>query len=188
MRMGMHLLIRSGKNLESPLNTVLKNKKAIYILLPLNLFIWVFFVYRFYSAFHEPDLPASAEASVSKSGDLSDSGSYVLSMDYKDPFLKDLKPRFNTLSEKDKLLSSSKNMKNSRSGSKVPALPKQLPEIKYLGTIKNNISGLSTALVSINGESKLVKQNESIGGIVFKSFNKDSLVAKFGKDRIVARK
>ena len=68
------------------------------------------------------------------------------------------------------------------------APPKQLPDVKYLGLIKNNTSGLSTALVSVNGQSKLIKQNQTIDGIIFKTFNQDSLVAKWGRERIVVRK
>jgi len=166
---------------------MLKNKKVVYLLVPLNLLIWGFFGYRIYSAFTETDLAITGkELQGSKIVIVKDSVSYKLAMDYQDPFLKDMK--------KEVYSNSSGNnaetiIKKAPPVKPAPVIvPKQIPEIKYLGLIKNNSSGLSTALVSVNGQSKLIKQNEAMDGIVFKSFNKDSLVAKWGKERIVARK
>lgn len=166
---------------------MLKNKKAIYILIPVNLLVWGFLAFKIYSALNETDAGlANAKTTTLKVHSLTDSVTYKLVMDYKDPFLKDVKP--------DRQLQNSQPVSNAQVQPKstppkpAPVIPKQLPEVKYLGLIKNNTSGLSTALVSVNGQSRLIKQNESVDGIVFKSFNKDSLVAKWGKERIVARK
>ncbi len=169
---------------------MLKNKKAIYLLIPLNLFIWGFFVYRFYSAFTEAEVPLSSSGAVSvKIADLKDSISYTLKLDYKDPFLKESKKEH--LSEQSHYngINTDRQPKKPMQV-KTPVIPvvKQLPEIKYLGLIKNSSSGLATALISVNGQSRLIKQNDAVDGIVFKSFNRDSLVAKYGKERIVARK
>jgi len=165
---------------------MLKNKKAIYLLIPLNLFIWGFFIYRFYSAFSETDQPITkSETRITKAFELKDTLTYKLLLDYKDPFLKE---QLHTESNFAASQAEPKTKKQSPAKEPVIIIPKQLPDIKYLGLIKNNTSGQSTALVSVNGQSKLIKQNESIDGIVFKSFSKDSLVAKWGKERIVARK
>lgn len=165
---------------------MLKNKKAVYLLIPLNILIWGFFIYRFYTAYAESDLPATLpETKALKLEELKDSAAYRLNLNYKDPFLKETaKDRhyYNPSPKNEQLLKKT-------IPAKTPTLiPKQVPEVKYLGLIKNNSSGLVTALVSVNGQSKLIKQNETFDGIVFKSFNKDSLVAKWGKERIVVRK
>lgn len=168
---------------------MLKNKKAVYILIPLNLLIWGFFVYRFYTAYADSDMPLSATTSqVIKLENLKDSTAYQLKLDYKDPFLKDVKRESNLNSNGSGHYTDQQPKKTAPPKPQVNIPPKQLPEVKYLGLIKNTSSGQTTALVSVNGQSKLIKQNESVDGIVFKSFNKDSLVAKWGKERIVARK
>lgn len=168
---------------------MLKNKKAVYILIPLNVLIWGFFVYRFYTAYADSDLPPSTTTlQVIKMENLKDSATYQLKLDYKDPFLKDVKRESTIHTNGGGRLTDQQSKKTAPPKVQVNIPPKQLPEVKYLGLIKNTSSGQTTALVSVNGQSKLIKQNESVDGIVFKSFNKDSLVAKWGKERIVARK
>jgi hypothetical protein len=67
---------------------MLKNKKAIYLLIPLNVFIWGYFVYRFYAAFTDGDLPpATPPVQVARVSELKDSLLYKLDLRYKDPFL-----------------------------------------------------------------------------------------------------
>jgi hypothetical protein len=165
---------------------MLKNKKTLYILIPVNILVWGFFVYRFYSAFTESNVPLSpVQTKAIKVLELKDSVTYKLSMDYKDPFLKDSKREYvrnySNVGQQPKKVVQVKTPT-------VVIPPKQLPDVKYLGLIKNNSSGLTTALVSVNGQSKLIKQNEVIDGITFKTFNQDSLVAKWGRERIVVRK
>ncbi|WP_317897772.1 hypothetical protein [Aurantibacillus circumpalustris] len=165
---------------------MLKNKKTLYILIPVNILVWGFFVYRFYTAFTDSDvsIPIVQSKEIKVLG-LKDSIAYKLSMDYKDPFLKESKREYVHN------YSNSGNQPKKPAPVKTPSIapaPKVLPDVKYLGLIKNNTSGMATALVSVNGQSKLIKQNESIDGIIFKTFNQDSLVAKWGRERIVVRK
>ncbi len=117
-----------------------------------------------------------------------DSVTYSLTLDYKDPFLKDVKKEYPSGQTSTNGIAQQEQKKNPVIKPIPNVPPKQLPEVKYLGLVKNTSSGMSAALVSVNGQSKLIKPNENVDGVVFKSFNKDSLVAKWGKERIVARK
>jgi hypothetical protein len=163
-----------------------KSKKGVYILIPLNVLIWGFFIYRFYSAYADSDLPvvAPGERSLKLEG-LKDSIAYKLNLKYKDPFLKETVKDHRSYSPS---LAGDQSQKKSVPVRTPTPVIKQLPEVRYLGLIKNNSSGITTALVSVNGQSKLIRQNETFDGIIFKSFNKDSLVARWGKERIVVRK
>jgi hypothetical protein len=167
-----------------------KNKKAVYILIPLNIAIWGYFGYRFYSMYNGSD-PAIVNENVAAITlkEMTDSVCYKLSLDYTDPFLKH--------SEKQKsYYSSNSNVTAQKRIEKVKVVktatvaipPKPRPDIKYLGLVKNSTSGTATALVSLNGQSKLIKANDILEGITFKSFSKDSLIAKSGKETIVVRK
>lgn len=166
---------------------MLKNKKALYILIPLNILIWGFFVYRIFLAYNREE-PLQANDKMSSLGtDFSkDSVNYSLTLTYQDPFLKKNVHTFQKTN-----LAPEEPVKQKKAVDAIknpPAPPKNLPEIKYVGLIKNTSSGASTALVSVNGQSKLVKQNETLEGIQFKTFTRDSLVAKFGKDKIVVKR
>ncbi len=168
---------------------MLKNKKAIYILIPLNIFIWGFFVYRIYLAYNQFDAPHTVDKNnLSTSVIEKDSVCYQLKLNYKDPFLKNTIKAFvkqNYITQDVKLATQKTKNDNVKNANVVP---KNAPDIKYMGLIKNTNSGKSAALVSINGQSRLVKQNELVEGILFKWFTKDSLVAKYGNDKIVVSK
>jgi hypothetical protein len=168
---------------------MLRNKKAIYLLIPVNVLIWGFFIYRFYTAFNESDVPVSESGLRSSVPvELKDSTAYLLNLEYKDPFLKATSLVFSQGSVREASPQNTAVKKQTPERPKAEPVAKQQPDIKYLGLIKNTSSGLSAALVSVNGQSRLIKQSESVDGIVFKTLSRDSLVARWGKERIVVRK
>lgn len=167
---------------------MLKGKKSIYILIPLNILIWSFFVYRFYSLYNENDIPlADLTKNEIKFENDGDSADYKLMLSYKDPFLK-------------KEPNDRGHKQGSVSTGKVPAekvqspVKKQkepdklLPDIKYLGLVKNSANGTVTAIVSINGSSKLIRQDETVNGLCFKNFTNDNLTVLWNKEKILISK
>lgn len=165
---------------------MLKGKKAIYVLVPLNIAIWSFFIYRFYSAYHDGDIPEiETQVSVVKPIIESDTSVYVLNLQYDDPFLKGIVSKKPILAKKE-------NKANVKTPSVVKIVKEPvkvaIPEIKYLGLVKNNTTGLATAIVSINGQSRIVKQNELLEGIQIKSFDSNELIAYFGKEKVTIKK
>ncbi|MDO8999669.1 MAG: hypothetical protein Q7W45_07890 [Bacteroidota bacterium] len=167
---------------------MLKNKKAIYILIPLNIFIWCYLGYSIYSGLKEDELPElSNNRSAIKLDELEDSVSYKLALNYSDPFLRE--------GEK------SRGHASTNSGNNNSAAPKNNPvktpsvaivkaqtEIKYLGLVKNNSTGISTALVTINGKSHLVKKGDVVEGISIKNISNESIELKEGKKSLVISK
>jgi type II secretory pathway component PulC len=164
---------------------MLKNKKAIYILIPLNIFIWCYLGYSIYSGLQEDDLPEiSNNRSTIKLDELKDSVAYKLSLNYKDPFLRE--------GEKSRVYSSNGSGNNNPDHNPVPknipvktpsvaAIAKPQTEIKYLGLVKNNTTGNSTALLTINGKSYLVKKGDVVEGISIKNISNESVELKEGK-------
>jgi hypothetical protein len=166
---------------------MLKNKKIIYLLIPLNIFVWGFFVYRFYTAYNEIDeVPQKEIMPGFNRAELKDSISYKLNFTYKDPFLKEsfISSSHHDQSSAESPVTSMKPI----SPTQITTSAKQLPDIKYMGLIKNTNTGAVTALISLNGQSKIIKLNDVIEGISFKAFTRDSLVARWGKERLVLRK
>src|ERR1041385_5081225 len=141
---------------------MLKGKKGIYLLIPLNVFIWGFFIYRFYTAYHESDQEIATEPKMENIGSpVRDSAEYKLSLAYDDPFLKK-----GSASEaytfKGNEISKKQEDKNIVKPKIKQETVKLMPDIKYLGLVKNSTSGSVTAIVTINGSSKLIKQDEMI--------------------------
>ena len=163
---------------------MLKNKKAIYILIPLNIAIWCYLGYSIYSGLKEEELPEFSESTqVIKLDELKDTITYHLALNYSDPFLRE--------GEKNKSHSTSNSTNNSNSNNNTPknvpvktpsvAVVKIQADIKYLGLVKNNSTGISTALLSINGKSHLVKKGDVIEGISVKNISNDAIELKEGK-------
>ncbi|GET34227.1 hypothetical protein PbJCM13498_30900 [Prolixibacter bellariivorans] len=68
---------------------MLKNKKLVYLLLPLVLLIWGLIFYRIYTNLHGKQVNSSFRKQVTKEIDVSDNEEKPkLSLNYPDPFLK----------------------------------------------------------------------------------------------------
>jgi hypothetical protein len=84
------------------------------------------------------------------------------------------------------------------SANKTPSKPKTVPvhtitpikppDIKFLGMVKNTSSGQVMGLISLNGNSHIVKPREILEGVTFNSITKDSAVVQFAKQKLVIRK
>ena len=164
-----------------------KGKKAIYILIPINIAVWGFFIYRFYTAYNEVDEPQTTEKTTNfKLDELKDSISYQLALNYKDPFLKDVeKPKYHS-NGNNNTTANNQNASNLKNVVKTPTIVTAKPatDIKYLGLVKNNTTGTTTALLYINGQSHLVKNGDVINGIVVKNISNTSVVLKEGKNTL----
>ena len=170
-----------------------KGKRGLYILIPLNIAIWGFFIYRFYTAYNETGEPETTEKIADfKIEELKDSIHYQLALNYKDPFLKDVeKPKYNSNpSSTNNSSSNNQNIAKVKNVVKTPtvAVVKPLTDIKYLGLVKNNTTGQTTALVSINGKSHLVKKGDVVDGIIVKNISNEMIELVEGKNTLSVSK
>ena len=171
---------------------MLKNKKAIYLLIPLNLLVWGFFTYRIYSAFGEEKLVASSilEPNILNKGHDAIKKQHKFDLSYLDPFLKtDVKQKYHGSQGDTKNDYVKQHYKEQFPVSSVALRTEnKRPEIKYLGLIKNSSTGIAHAIISLNGQSIIVKKGQVSDGITFKQFTRDSMVAKWGKELVVIKK
>jgi hypothetical protein len=167
---------------------MLKGKKGIYILIPLNVLIWGFFIYRFISIYNEGEISVDNGMRMAVNVETTvDSVSYKLNLAYSDPFLRD-QPKIRT-----KALTSSQTLNVKRNKvAEIVKLPKEnektLPDIKYLGLVKNNANGTVTAIITINGSSKLIRQDDIIDGMCFKNFTTENLTVLRNKEKLIISK
>jgi hypothetical protein len=166
-----------------------KGKKGLYILIPLNILIWGYFAYRFYSLYNPDEEPIKNDAGVSaKPDDIKDSSIYKLQLTYDDPFLK-TEPKEKIVRFNTKVTPKVSDKTKETVHKKLKEEPeKDRPIIKYLGLVKNNTNGFATAIVSINGSSKLIKQDETIDGMRFKEFTNENLTVVWKKEKILITK
>lgn len=165
---------------------MLKNKKLVYLLLPLNVLIWGYFIYQIFSVVGaDDDVTGDIGYTSPKIVLKEDSIAYKLQLNYKDPFLKDVKrtyaPRRNEAATKDPVL-------NKPAIVRKETAPPPKNDIRFLGLIKNNKTGVVTGLLNVNGQSMMVKVNDVVNGFSVKSITRDSILFKKGKERMVVRK
>lgn len=166
---------------------MLKSKGAIYVLIPVNILVWGFFIYRFYTAYNEGEVEVEeSKMQVIKLDELKDSVDYKLSLNYKDPFLREGEKR------KEHSSNTSKNINPVQKEKvvKTPtvSVPKVQADIKYFGLVKNNTTGIATALISINGQTHLVKKGDVIVGIIVKNISNENVELKEGKSTQIINK
>ncbi len=151
----------------------MKDKKTVYILIPVVLLIWGIIFYRIYGffnggnnqAFHTPQLVITDSAEL-----LNDS--FNIHADYRDPFL-------------DKAIKKQISGSGTTVAKPVKPVPTSSPwpAIVYGGIIKNQKSNKQLALIQINGQSNMMKAGEEANGVQLLKVFKDSIEVKFGKEK-----
>lgn len=156
----------------------------------INLAVWGYVFYKVYGALQGDDETdfAMDQAGIKKIEPVVKGDSIRLLLNYEDPFLKHGN------------FSSGKARPAAATPIKSPALPQPVvkavvtptavpsTDIKYLGLIKSSTGGAMTALLSVNGKSSFVKQNESIEGFVVKEISAESILLIKGKEKLFIRK
>lgn len=168
-------------------------KAKLYLLIIINLIAWGYVGYKVYSALQGDDDLELDRAMVSynkiTSGEKTDSVNLILN--YNDPFLKNgnfSSQKHNSHSYNNKTIAS-KTKHQYASVIKTPTLSVQPTiDIKYIGLVKNNTSGLQTALLSVNGKSVFVKVNDNVEGFLIKQISNESVLLTKGKEKLVIKK
>lgn len=156
----------------------MKNKKLLYVLIPAVIFIWGAIIYKVVIGLSGSDGNSFQEIKMTeiKSNEVSND-TFSINPTYRDPF-------------------SGKRVKNSNpiSGSFTNQLnantspQTKWPEIIYGGIVKNQKSNKQLVLVQINGQSNIMKAEETFNNIEVTKVFKDSIEVKFGKEKKFIKK
>jgi hypothetical protein len=160
----------------------MKNKKVIYILLPLVILIWGTILYRILKNI-APEESVSSGKSYIPSLETARADTFSLIADYPDPFL------------------SRTSAPAPEPQSIAPLQPREpvikpepvkpvitWPSVKYSGIIRNIKNDRQLGVLQINGKDHLVSQNQSIGGIEVLQVYKDSVLLLYSGEKKVFRK
>jgi type II secretory pathway component PulC len=155
----------------------MKNKKLLYLLVPLTLFVWGLIIYRVFVGTKDNSfVPVRLNESKVKT-DFSAPDTFSISTHYRDPFFDEPVVV--------KKVASSGNVKKTEVIA-VPALP--WPVLTYGGIIENNKSKKRAVLISINGQDAIVNVGETINDIKILRADKASIRVKYkGEEREIAK-
>ncbi|MBL7937524.1 MAG: hypothetical protein JNM51_17090 [Bacteroidia bacterium] len=160
----------------------------------INLLAWGYVGYRIYTALQgDDDLDMNFQKTeIKKIEEAKKEDSLFLSLNYPDPFLKG-----GNFSKERKSGSKQSNNQILNSQSKTPVLqlkpkaPEPAPvtlDVRYIGLVKNNDKGTTTAMITINGKSYFVKQNDIIESLLIQEISPNTLKIKKGKELLVITK
>lgn len=174
----------------------MSKKAKLYLLVVINLIAWGYVGYKVYKALEgDEDIELSNKGiSYNKIKTEEKTDSVKLILNYTDPFLKNGNfnyERKNTSSNTFKN-QNTQTKSNPASNNVVKTTPtptiQPTVDIKYLGLVKNNTTGIQTALISVNGKSMFVKLKDIVEGYTISEISSESILAKKGKEKIYFRK
>jgi len=155
----------------------MKNKKLIYVLIPLVLFVWGVIIYRVFNTINNNESPQLMNKPIAIADERKEflNDTFSLRLNYRDPFLGKLLKTVTTAggNKKKELL-------------KTPLKTEAAivwPVIVYGGVIKNQNSNKLWGFVQINGQVNIVKEGDVINEIQVKKIMKDSIEVQFGKQK-----
>lgn len=145
----------------------MKNKKSIYILLPLVLFIWGTVMYQFFSFSSSEDVPTVTSNGISlKPIKISKRDSVAINTNYRDPFL-------------GKMYSTEivKRPKKKAAPKKVETLV--WPIIKYKGIVSDTKEKSRIFMLVINNQTHLMKKGQTENEVYLKEGDRESVYVKY---------
>lgn len=159
---------------------MLKGKKSIYVLLPVNLLVWGFIGWKIFAAFQGEDVPAPSDLPTAVHVlNKEDTVQQTLALNYPDPFLKQEPQRKNRSTANSAVAVQSQPMV--QKPVKVPAEEKPTRNIVFLGSIQNKSSGKMMAMVSLNGATHTLKKGDQLDGMTVKEIGSSFIELKEGK-------
>lgn len=149
----------------------MKNKRTIYILLPVVLAIWGLVIYEFVS-FGSADqiVPEASSNWVIQPLTFKEPKKIIIETNYRDPFL-------GTLYVPTKNATEPKKIKKSKIVKTAPELV--WPSIEYKGVVSDNKEMKKIFLLIINGKNCFMSVGDTSNGIFLKSGDKESIYVKY---------
>ncbi|MBY8962535.1 hypothetical protein KJK34_07195 [Flavobacterium sp. D11R37] len=145
----------------------MKNKKSIYFLLPVVLFIWGMVIYQFFS-FSGNETVLNASASYSKTTIIKpEKQSFAIDVNYRDPFLGKM---YNPQQTKKGHVSKEKNR------------PKEViswPYIAYKGIVSDTKDNNKVFVVVINNSTFFMQEKDTEQGVTLKTGNKNYINVEY---------
>lgn len=151
----------------------MKNRKSIYILLPLVLFIWGAIAYQFFS-FSNSDIPEIQNKDIAiKPLIIKPIDTFSITINKRDPFLGKM--------INNEIVTSSVKIKTSK---KTPKVKVELiwPNVQYKGIVSDIKDKVKVYLVIIDGKSYLMKKGDIEEDVKLKDGDRETIYAIYKGD------
>lgn len=162
----------------------MKNKKLLYILIPLVLLVWGAIIYRIFNVVKVSDSNEVQRSTFyGNESNQNQIDTFSIQPNYRDPFLGG-RAKKSILSEN----KGSNVVANPIVVKKITPSSTIWPNLIYGGLIKNQKSNKELALVQINGQANIMKIGDVQGEIELTKIFRDSIEVKFrGERRFVGK-
>jgi len=163
-------------------------KSKLYLVILINLAAWGYVGYKVYTALQgDDDIELSHDTTeIKKIDEVKKDDTVLLSLNYPDPFLKggnfSKENRSSYNSQSTNSNGNALHVKTVIVQSVKPVVAPIPMDIKYVGMVKNSDKGTQTAMMSFNGKSFFVKQNDVIEGYSIQEITRDQVKLKKGKE------
>lgn len=147
----------------------MKNKKNIYILLPVVLLIWGMVIYRFFSFERPEEQDTQMQYDIIKPITVKQKEIFTIDVNYRDPFLGKM---YLPESNKTKIVKRKK----------APEPQIEWPQIIYKGIVSDAKNKKKVFMLVINGQTYLMKEKETEQEMTLKSGNRESIIVKYNGD------
>lgn len=164
----------------------MKNKKLLYILIPVVLLVWGVIIYRIFnvvngSGSNEVRISSFVENTINEN--LIDT--FSIHPNYRDPFIS---KRAKKTTSENKITSTITKPDLIKKVSITAPMSDKWPSIVYNGLIKNEKSNKQLALVQINGQSNILQLGNVAEGVELTKIFRDSIEVKFNSEKRFVRK
>ena len=154
----------------------MKNKKAIYFLLPLVLIIWGLIIYRIVSGSASDNYVQSAAVNIPLKLNQEKVDTFSIYADYSDPFLDYIWEFDDSGSDEEAVVEEI-----------VPVIEKppiiiNWPKISFGGIVKNQKSNKQVIIINIGEVGHLMKAGDVVSGVTLKKVFNDSIQVSFEKE------
>lgn len=150
----------------------MKNKKSIFLLLPLVLIVWGGVLYQFFSFSNTDEISENVSTELTiKPFKIKEKKPFLINVNYRDPFLGKINTTERVIKPNNNI---TKNQKNS-----IPVEEIVWPSILYKGMVWDTNDKKKLFIVIISGHDFLMKKGDIENGILLKDGNKESIYIKY---------
>jgi len=168
----------------------MKNKKLLYVLLPLAALVWGTVIYKMMQSLEAPQVKVSeGVAAAQPVNNKLEADTFQLQLSYRDPFLS-ARSRKEEIAVVPSLPHFIQPVAASPSGVTAPVQavkePKAVivwPQVAYKGIIENKVKSARVAILRVGQESLLLKEGEGHEGLKLNKLLADSVLMEYKKEK-----
>ncbi len=162
----------------------MKNKKMLYILVPLTALLWGMIIYKIMNAVNGTGEAVFQPLSVDVQQSEMISDTFTIEANYRDPFnskeVRKVSIQTNSLLQNNNIQTKNKIEK--------PVVSVSMPNVVYMGMIKNQKQNKQIVMIQINGNINNMIVGDKIDGVELVKIYKDSVEMKYNKERFFVRR